>query len=30
MDTDSRAAILDALSDIDAVFCGKITVMLVP
>lgn len=30
MDTDKRAAILDALSDIDAVFCGKITVMLAP
>ncbi|NLL93000.1 MAG: hypothetical protein GX225_02480 [Clostridiales bacterium] len=30
MDTDSRAAILDALSDIDAVFCGKLTVMLAP
>ncbi|MBQ1193019.1 MAG: hypothetical protein IIX45_02740 [Lachnospiraceae bacterium] len=30
METDSRAAILDALSDIDAVFCGKITVMLAP
>ena len=30
METDKRAAILDALSDVDAVFCGKITVMLVP
>jgi flagellar motility protein MotE (MotC chaperone) len=30
MDTDKRAAILDALSDIDAVFCGKITVLLAP
>lgn len=30
MDTSSRASILDALSDIDAVFCGKITVMLAP
>ena len=30
MDTENRAAILDALSDIDAVFCGKITVMLAP
>ena len=30
MDTENRAAILDALRDIDAVFCGKITVMLAP
>ncbi len=30
METESRAAILEALSDIDAVFCGKITVMLAP
>lgn len=30
MNTENRAAILDALSDIDAVFCGKITVMLAP
>lgn len=30
METDKRAAVLDALSDIDAVFCGKITVMLAP
>lgn len=30
METAKRADILNALSDIDAVFCGKITVMLVP
>lgn len=30
MEVESRAKILDALSDIDAVFCGKITVMLTP
>lgn len=30
METDKRAAILDALSDVDAVFCGKITVLLAP
>lgn len=30
MTSESRAAILDALSDIDAVFCGKITVLLAP
>ncbi len=30
MEIDKRAAILDALSDVDAVFCGKITVLLAP
>ena len=30
MEVEPRAAILDALSDIDAVFCGKITVLLAP
>ena len=30
MDTEDRAAILNALSDVDAVFCAKITVMLAP
>lgn len=30
METEPRAKILDALSDIDAVFCAKITVMLTP
>lgn len=30
MDVEARAKVLDALSDIDAVFCGKITVMLSP
>lgn len=30
MGTEERALILEALSDIDAVFCGKITVMLAP
>ena len=30
MDVESRAKVLEALSDIDAVFCGKITVMLSP
>lgn len=30
METGARAKILDALSDVDAVFCGKITVMLAP
>lgn len=30
METEPRAKILDALSDLDAVFCGKITVMLTP
>lgn len=30
MENDARAAILDALSDTDPVFCGKITVMLAP
>ena len=30
MEVDKRAKILDALSDVDAVFCGKITVMLSP
>ena len=30
MDIESRAKVLEALSDIDAVFCGKITVMLSP
>lgn len=30
MDVEPRAAILNALSDIDAVFCGKITVLLSP
>ncbi len=30
METDQRAAVLNELSDIDAVFCGKITVMLAP
>jgi len=30
MEVEARAEILDALSDIDAVFCGKITVMLTP
>lgn len=30
METEPRAAILDALSDVDAVFCGKITVLLAP
>lgn len=30
MDTDARADVLEALSDIDAVFCGKLTVMLAP
>ncbi len=30
METESRAEVLEALSDIDAVFCGKITVMLAP
>ena len=30
MEDENRALILEALSDIDAVFCGKITVMLAP
>ena len=30
MEVEERAKILEALSDIDAVFCGKITVMLSP
>jgi len=30
MDTKDRANILNALSDVDAVFCGKLTVMLAP
>lgn len=30
METEPRAQILNALSDIDAVFCGKITMLLVP
>lgn len=30
MEVENRAKILDALSDVDAVFCGKITVMLSP
>lgn len=30
MDVDARAAVLNALSGIDPVFCGKITVMLTP
>ena len=30
MEVEPRAAILDALSDVDAVFCGKITVLLSP
>lgn len=30
MDVGKRAKILEALSDVDAVFCGKITVMLAP
>lgn len=30
MEVEDRAAILDALSDVDAVFCGKITVLLAP
>lgn len=30
MEVESRAKVLDALSDIDAVFCAKITVMLSP
>lgn len=30
MEVEPRAAILNALSDIDAVFCGKITVLLSP
>lgn len=30
MEVEPRAAILDALSDIDAVFCGKLTVLLAP
>lgn len=30
METEARAEVLEALSDIDAVFCGKITVMLAP
>ncbi len=30
METEERAEVLEALSDIDAVFCGKITVMLAP
>ena len=30
MEVEERAKILDALSDVDAVFCGKITVMLSP
>lgn len=30
MEVEPRAAILDALSDVDAVFCGKITVLLAP
>ena len=30
MDVEARAKVLEALSDIDAVFCGKITVMLSP
>ncbi len=30
MESGSRAAILNALSDLDAVFCGKLTVLLAP
>lgn len=30
MDVEARAKVLEALSDIDAVFCAKITVMLTP
>ncbi len=30
METEERAKVLEALSDIDAVFCAKITVMLAP
>ena len=30
MTVESRAEILNALSDVDAVFCGKITVLLAP
>lgn len=30
MEVESRAAVLEALSDVDAVFCAKITVMLSP
>ncbi len=30
METEERAEVLEALSDVDAVFCGKITVMLAP
>lgn len=30
MEVEERAEILEALSDLDAVFCGKITVMLAP
>lgn len=30
METEERAEVLEALSDIDAVFCGKITEMLAP
>lgn len=30
MEVEARAKVLEALSDIDAVFCGKITVMLSP
>lgn len=30
MESEKRAAILDALSDIDAVYCAKITVLLAP
>ncbi len=30
METEPRAEVLEALSDIDAVFCGKLTVMLAP
>lgn len=30
MEVEPRAAILDALSDVDPVFCGKITVLLSP
>ena len=30
MEVEERAKILDALSDVDAVFCAKITVMLSP
>ncbi len=30
MESEDRAAILNALSDIDAVYCAKITVLLAP